>query len=86
MLYREAHDLHFRGGNPGAAVGAWERYLAAAPRGRFAPEARYNRAIALLRAGRRAEGLAALRPFASGAHGAYRRDEARQILEAAGEP
>lgn len=82
-LYRAAHDLHFRGGSPAAAVAAWDRYLAAAPSGRFALEAQYNRAIALLRAGRKAEGLAALRPFASGAHGAYRKTEAQRLLDAA---
>lgn len=82
-LYRAAHDLHFRGGSPAAAIAAWDRYLAAAPSGRFALEAQYNRAIALLRAGRKAEGLAALRPFASGAHGAYRKTEAQRLLDAA---
>lgn len=82
-LYRSAHDAHFRGGSPSAAIEAWDRYLAAAPRGRFAVEARYNRALALLKAGRRAEGLAALEPFASGAFGNYRRDEAQRLLGAA---
>ncbi|MCC6647484.1 MAG: hypothetical protein IT374_18170 [Polyangiaceae bacterium] len=82
-LYRAAHELHFRGGAPGAAVAAWDRYLAAAPAGRFAAEAWFNRAVALLRAGREREGLAALQPFASGAYGAYRRDEARRLLDAA---
>lgn len=82
-LYRAAHDLHFRGGSAAAAVSAWDRYLAAAPGGRFALEATFNRAIALLRAGRRAECLAALRPFANGAHGAYRREEAKRLLDAA---
>lgn len=82
-LYREAHALHFRGGSPALAVAAWDRYITAAPRGRFVSEAQYNRALALLRAGRKAEGLSALRPFATGAYGSYRRDEAKQILEAA---
>ncbi len=84
-LYREAHALHFRGGDAGAAVAAWERYLAAAPRGRFAPEARYNRALALLRAGRREEGLRALAPFASAPAGSYRQAEAQRLLDAAGQ-
>ncbi len=82
-LYRTAHDTHFRGGSPSAAIEAWDRYLAAAPRGRFAVEARYNRALALLKAGRRSEGLAALEPFASGSFGNYRRDEAQRLLGAA---
>jgi hypothetical protein len=43
--------------------------------------ARYNRAIALARAGRKREAIAALRPFAAGEYGGYRRDEARQWLD-----
>ncbi|MFO0658934.1 MAG: hypothetical protein U0165_03740 [Polyangiaceae bacterium] len=82
-LYREAHAIHFGGGSPSLAVAAWDRYIAAAPRGRFVLEAQYNRALALIRAGRRAEGLAALRGFASGTYGGYRREEAKQILDAA---
>jgi hypothetical protein len=85
-LYRTAHERHFRGGDASAAVTAWDRYLAAAPRGRFAPEARYNRALALLRAGRRAEGLVALEPFANGAMGGYRQAEATRLLDAARAP
>lgn len=83
-LYREAHELHFRGGSPQASVAAWDKYLAAAPSGRFALEARFNRAVALLRAGRREEGLAALAPFAEGKLGGYRKDEAKRLLDAAG--
>jgi len=84
-LYRAAHERHFRGGDPSGAVEAWDRYLAAAPRGRFAVEARYNRALALLRAGRRSEGLAALQPFANGTFGQYRREDAQRLLGAAGD-
>ena len=82
-LYRAAHEAHFRGGNPSAAIAAWDKYLAAAPNGRFAPEARFNRAMALLRAGRRAEGLSALEPFANGSFGGYRKQEAQRLLDAA---
>jgi hypothetical protein len=80
-LYREAHAAHFVRRDPAAALAGWDRYLAAAgPSGRFAPEVRYNRAICLVRLGRRAEAAAALRPFASGEYGGYRRDEAAQLL------
>src|SRR5947207_12740849 len=48
-LYRRAHELHFHGGDPAAALAAWDRYLAAEPDGRFAVEARYNRALVLVR-------------------------------------
>jgi hypothetical protein len=60
----------------------WDAYLSAAPRGRFAPEARYNRALTLIRLGRRDEAREALRPFAEGAHGDYRRDEAARLIDA----
>jgi hypothetical protein len=81
-LYRAAHEAHFRGGNPSAAIVAWDKYLAAAPNGRFAIEARFNRAMALLRAGRKEEGLSALEPFAKGAFGGYRQKEAQRLIEA----
>jgi hypothetical protein len=80
-LYREAHEAHFVRKDPAAALAAWDRYLlAAGPTGRFALEARYNRAIALVRLGRRSEAASALRPFANGDYGGYRRDEARELL------
>jgi hypothetical protein len=81
VLYREAHAAHFARRDYAAAIPAWDRYLAAAgPGGRFVLEARYNRAIALARSGRRAEAALALRPFANGDFGGYRRDEAQALL------
>ena len=80
-IYKEAHRAHFVVHDYASALAGWERYLAVAPRGTFALEARYNRAIALRRLGRRAEAVEALRPFADGAYGAYRRDEARELIE-----
>lgn len=81
-LYRRAHDLHFRGGDPSYALSAWDAYLAAQPAGQFAVEARYNRAIALVRLRRFAEARTALAPFARGevADG-YRQAEAAQLVE-----
>lgn len=81
-LYREAHHVHFALRDSARALGAWDRYLAAAPAGRFALEARYNRAICLVRLGRTAEARAALEPFASGSAGGYRRAEAAELLQA----
>lgn len=81
-LLAEAHRLHFTERDPARALVAWDRYLAAAPRGRFVPEARYNRALALVRLGRRAEAEEELSTFAAGAYGAYRRDEAKALLDA----
>jgi hypothetical protein len=43
-------------------------------------EARYNRAICLMRLGRRTEAIAALRPFADGEWTGYRQEEARALL------
>jgi TolA-binding protein len=80
-IYKEAHRAHFADHDYARALAAWDRYLLAAPRGTFALEARYNRAIALHRLGRRAEAVEALRPFADGAYGRYRRDEAQRLIE-----
>ena len=81
-LYRTAHDLHFHGGEPAVSLAAWDAYLAAEPTGRFAVEARYNRAIVLARLGRYAEARAALEPFARGEVEpvGYRQTEAAQLV------
>jgi hypothetical protein len=81
-LYRAAHHAHFVDKNPGAALAAWNAYLAAAPRGRFVLEALYNRALCLVRLGQTSAALAALAPFADGRHGSYRQAEATQLREA----
>jgi tetratricopeptide (TPR) repeat protein len=81
-LYRRAHELHFHGSDYPAAIAAWEAYLAAEPTGRFVAEARYNRALLLIRVGRYAEARAALAPYARGEiAGGYRRAEAAQLVE-----
>jgi TolA-binding protein len=79
-LYRLAHEAHFDAHDYGRALAGWDAYLGSAPNGRFATEARYNRAICLLRLGRDAEARQALEPFASGKLG-YRQSEARQLLD-----
>jgi hypothetical protein len=79
-LYRLAHEAHFTSHDYGRALAGWNAYLQAAPRGRLATEARYNRAICLLRLGRDAEARQALQPFAFGSMG-YRQNEARELLE-----
>jgi TolA-binding protein len=78
-LYRLAHEAHFSAHDYARALAGWDAYLRAAPRGRLSTEARYNRAICLLRLGRDAEARVALEPFASGKMG-YRQNEARQLL------
>jgi TolA-binding protein len=79
-LYRLAHEAHFDAHDYGRALAGWDAYLSSAPNGRFATEARYNRAICLLRLSRDGEARQALEPFASGKMG-YRQNEARQLLD-----
>jgi hypothetical protein len=81
-LYRAAHRAHFVAQDSAAALQAWDAYLGAAPTGRFAVEARYNRALCLLRLGRAEAARAALTPFAEGTFGDYRRREAVELLRA----
>ena len=81
-LFADAHRIHFVEKDPARAIAAWDAYLAAAPNGRFAPEARYNRALALVRLGRHAEAKKELEAFANGSFGEYRRTEARALLDA----
>ena len=81
-LYAAAHRAHFVARDPAAALRAWDDYLAVYPAGRFSLEARYNRALALVRLGREDEARAALTPFADGRSGGYRQAEARSLLDA----
>ncbi|NVB85596.1 MAG: hypothetical protein HOV81_44945 [Kofleriaceae bacterium] len=48
-LYGEAHRAHFIDRDMTRALAAWDRYLAAMPDGRLAPEARFNRLVALVK-------------------------------------
>jgi hypothetical protein len=83
VLFRRAHDLHFHGTDYVASLAAWEAYLAAEPTGRFSVEARYNRALCLIRLGRLQEARAALLPFAHDEvePQGYRHDEATALVE-----
>ncbi len=83
-IYGQAHIAHFERGDFAAALSLWDRYLAITPLPPFAVEARFNRAIALLRLGQSDVAAAALRPFVEGDYGSYRRDEARRLLQAIG--
>jgi len=82
QLFAAAQHQHFVARDPQAALRAWDAYLAAYPRGRLALEARYNRALTLVRLGRADEARAALQPFASGREGSYRQREASDLLRA----
>ena len=81
-LYAVAHKAHFVTRDPAQALRAWDAYLQAYPAGRFALEARYNRALTLVRLGQLDEARTALTPFANGEAGGYRQREARELLDA----
>jgi tetratricopeptide (TPR) repeat protein len=81
--YKQAHALHFTDHDHARALPAWDAYLRAHPNGTFAIDARWNRALCLVRLGRRAEAQAALAPFARGeVAGGYRQSDARALLDA----
>jgi hypothetical protein len=79
--YGRAHAAHFASDDPARALGLWDAYLRGFPAGVFVPEARFNRALCLLRLGRREAAVVALRPFANGAFGDYRVREARSLID-----
>lgn len=80
--YLAAHRAHFGAQDHARALALWDAYLKEHPRGRFATEAAYNRALCLVRLGRHAEARAALTPFAEGRYGGYRQAEAAALLTA----
>lgn len=79
-LFRRAQRLHLA--RDPRALSAWDDYLRVAGKGALAPEAKYNRALCLLRLGREAEAKRALTPFADGEYGSYRRTEAKSLIDA----
>lgn len=79
-LFRRAQSLHLA--HADGALAAWDAYLRVAGNGVLVPEARYNRALCLVRLGRKRDARAALEPFARGDFGEYRRREAQALLEA----
>jgi hypothetical protein len=81
--YRTAHTLHFVERNWRSALAAWDSYLANFAQGTFAMEAKYNRAICLVKLGQKQQARVALQPFADGRVGeGYRQSEARALLSA----
>ncbi|HTQ07597.1 MAG TPA: hypothetical protein VMI54_27260, partial [Polyangiaceae bacterium] len=81
-LYRAAHQAHFVDRDDSRALDAWDAYLKAAPHGALVPEARYNRALCLVRLHRNDEARIALKPFAEGRYGTYRREDAQRLIAA----
>ncbi|GAB5541770.1 MAG: hypothetical protein SangKO_015300 [Sandaracinaceae bacterium] len=81
--FERAYRLHFRGDSPEAALGAWDAYLRAHPDGRYALEARYDRALCLVRLDRLAAARVALEDVVQRG---YRVSDARALLDAMGAP
>ncbi|HEX2875922.1 MAG TPA: sigma-70 family RNA polymerase sigma factor [Polyangiaceae bacterium] len=79
--YRDAHRTHFGAGDPAAALVAWDRYLVDFPASSFAADARFNRALCLLRLGQSADARRALEAFAGAPPGSYRQRDAAALLE-----
>lgn len=85
VLFKIAYRDQFVTRDPVAALAGWDSYLRFAPNGRFALEASYNRALCLVRMRRRADAIAALKPFAEGRRGGYREREADRLIAALSE-
>lgn len=80
-LFRQAQKLHFDQKNWQLALAAWQAYLDAAPNGELAPEARWNRAVCLVRLHKKQKAIQALKPFALAPLGSYRQADALALLE-----
>jgi len=81
-VYRRAHAAHFKSHDLAEALKGYEAYLNQQPSGRFAVDARYNRALCLVRLGRPAEARPELERFARGSYGGYRQEDAQRLLTA----
>lgn len=81
-VYRRAHAAHFKTHDLAEALRGYEAYLGRQPSGRFAVDARYNRALCLVRLGRPAEAQPELERFARGSYGGYRQADAQRLLAA----
>ena len=79
--YERAHRAHFFAHSPERALAAWDAYLRDHGQGVFAPEARFNRALCLIRLARYDLAVEALKPFAAGEWHGYRSAEARALLD-----
>jgi hypothetical protein len=81
--FRRAQALQQRDHDYAAALSAWDAFLRRLPQGSLALEARYQRALCLVRLGRRRDAERALTPFAGGREpGAYKQAEAEALLTA----
>lgn len=79
-LFRRAMKLH--AAKDRGAIAAWDDFLRVAPSSALATEARYNRALCLVRIGRSDDAQKALAPFARGELDGYRQREATELIDA----
>lgn len=79
--YREAERIQRVEKDCARAVPAWDAYLAQAGSSPLAVDARFSRAICLVRLGRADDARSALAPFARGESGSYRQSEAQSLLD-----
>jgi hypothetical protein len=80
--YRVAHEAHFHGTSPAAALAAWDEFLAQYPHGVMESDARFSRALVLIKLERFVDARAALQPFADAPAGSYRQAEATKLVQA----
>lgn len=84
--YRTGYTAQYERNDYGAALLAWDAYLQHVPGGRFTPDVRYHRALALAELGRSREAITALRPFVAGAYGPLRKQSAINLVRKLGAP
>ena len=85
-MYERAHRTHFHDGSPRAALRGWNEYLASFPRGRFLPEAEFNRAVCLVQLGDIKRAREALLRLTAAGGLDYPRDQAEKLLAKLGRP
>ena len=78
--YARAHQAHFVDDDPARALAGWDAYLRRYPRGTFAPEARFNRALSLIRVGRHDEAATTLGAIARDRASDYHHPDACALL------
>jgi TolA-binding protein len=80
ILYEKAHRLHFHEGQSAGALRLWDAYIEQFPTGRFLPEARFNRAVCLVRLGALERARAALEQIIAERAANYSTEQAHGLL------